>query len=76
MTLRLPYFLTRWFGPKPRLTEPTEAQRAHFAAVTDLARTESRTAEVRRVSASLREWRERNHVVDQLDRIFYGGHAS
>lgn len=55
--------------------EPTEAQRAHIEAVVSLAQSERRGMEVRRVSRSLADWRERNHVVAQLDALFYGGHS-
>lgn len=60
---------------KPELAQPTEAQRARSAAIADLATLESRAAETSRLTRSLREWRERNHVVEQLDRMFYGGKA-
>lgn len=58
---------------KREKTGPSEAQRAHVAAVVSLAESEVRGMEVRRVTKSLREWRERNHVVAQLDTLFYGG---
>ena len=58
---------------KPTLVEPTEAERARSAAILDLAVVESRAEEVSRITRSLREWRERNHVVAQLDEMFYGG---
>jgi hypothetical protein len=58
---------------KPTLAEPSEAERARSAAIFDLAIVESRAEEVSRITRSLREWRERNHVVAQLDEMFYGG---
>lgn len=60
---------------KPTYDPPTEAQRARSAAIADLATVESRAAEVSHLTRSLREWREKNHVVEQLDRMFYGGKA-
>lgn len=58
-----------------RPAPPSEAERARLLAVVSLARTEGRSAEVRRVSLSLREWREQNHIVAQLDKLFYGSRS-
>lgn len=62
----------RYLRRKPTQIPPTEAERAHLEAVVSLARTEARGAEVRRVSSRLREWRERNHIVEQLELILGG----
>lgn len=67
--------MIRWLWRKNPPTEPSEAQRAHIDAVVSLAESERRGMEVRRVSRSLAEWRERNHVVAQLDALFYGGRS-
>ena len=56
---------------KPMRNE-TEAERAHIEAIVGLASTIARDDDVKRVTASLREWRERNHIVEQLDAIFGG----
>lgn len=46
---------------------------AHKAAIENLASAHARDPEVKRVSQSLRELRERNHFASQIELIFEGG---
>lgn len=53
----------------------SEAERARLDAVVNLARTEARGPEVRRVAKSLRQLREANHFVGQIEALIQGARS-
>lgn len=52
--------------------EPSAGSQARAHAEVQLARTRSRWPEVRAVSSSLRDLRERNHFAEQIEAIMRG----
>jgi hypothetical protein len=60
----------RWPWSKDKCDAGTQAREK---ATADLADAAAQWPEVRRVSKSLRELRERNHFAQQLERIYEGG---
>lgn len=68
----------KWLWGKKRLPpacQPADAKgaEAHRKATEHLNEATAQWPEVRRVSKSLRELRERNHFRDQIELIFQGG---
>lgn len=58
--------------PWRRKPRPTEGEEARKEATRNLAAADARWPEVLRVSRSLRDYRERNHIAEQLQNLFRG----